>query len=130
MRRPRTPYSNGRLVEHRVRQDRSFSVVIAFAVSLPMLIVSLFLLACVEDLLLWFGKRGIIPWKREATARAISARGFDVLHAVVDPGKGHELKERRTSLSYRDDEQNGAPPTSVINLATGTATIRLSQPPN
>lgn len=98
---------------------------IVWIVSLPALVVLLCLLAAVDQLLLWLGKAGILPWRRKAGNRRVSATGFEVLHAHLSVGKAQELKQRSTSLVLREDEHAaGRPRSSAIDLEAGTAVIR------
>lgn len=39
------------------------------------------------------------------------------------------LKERQSALVMRDDEEDGAPPWSTVDLRAGTAVIRLNTNP-
>ncbi|GGN39882.1 hypothetical protein GCM10011578_086900 [Streptomyces fuscichromogenes] len=67
----------------------------------------------------------MLPWRNAARQGQISATGFEQLHAALFPGKRHELKERQSALVLRDDEEDGAPPRSRVDLTVGTAVIRL-----
>ncbi|WP_293999776.1 DUF6191 domain-containing protein [Streptomyces sp.] len=58
--------------------------------------------------------------------QAVLHRGFKQLHAALSPGKQNELKERQSAPVLRDDEEeDGAPPKSTVDLPAGTAVIRL-----
>lgn len=98
---------------------------VAWFVTLPALVVLLCLLALVDQVLLWLGKAKILPWRREAGERRISATGFEVLHGQLSIGKAQELKQRQSMLVLRDDEQAGGRPNSAIDLDAGTAIVRL-----
>ncbi|WP_436841903.1 DUF6191 domain-containing protein [Streptomyces bobili] len=55
-----------------------------------------------------------------------AATGFEQLHASHSPGKRSELEERQSALVMRDDEEDGAPPNrTTVDLAGGTAVVRL-----
>ena len=97
---------------------------VAWVISLPALVVLLCVLAMVDQVLLWLGRARILPWRRKAGDRRISATGFEVLHAHLSVGKAQELKQRSTSLVLRDDEQAGGRPHSAIDLDAGTAVIQ------
>lgn len=97
---------------------------VAWMVTLPALVVLLCLLALVDQVMLWLGKAGVLPWRRKAGQRRVSATGFEVLHGHLSVGKAQELKERQTTLVLRDDEQAGGPPNAAIDLDSGTARFR------
>lgn len=68
-----------------------------------------------------------LPWQRlrrmgEADQ---SNTAFDEFTAVVNGNKTVEMEQRRVELLLRDDEGDGAPPRSSIDLARGTAFIVL-----
>ncbi|MFJ3666452.1 DUF6191 domain-containing protein [Streptomyces sp. NPDC090106] len=96
-----------------------------FFMTLPGLVVLLTLLAFLDQLLLRAGRAGILPWRNAARRGQVSATGFEQLHAALSPGKQNELKERRSALVMRDDEEDGAPPRSTVDLNAGSAVIRL-----
>ncbi|MCX5331294.1 MULTISPECIES: DUF6191 domain-containing protein [unclassified Streptomyces] len=96
-----------------------------FFMTLPGLVVLLTVLAFVDQLLLRAGRAGVLPWRNAARQGQVSATGFEQLHAALSPGKQHELKERQSALVMRDDEEDGAPPRSTVDLTSGKAVIRL-----
>ncbi|MFF7978588.1 DUF6191 domain-containing protein [Streptomyces sp. NPDC007901] len=96
-----------------------------FFMTLPGLVVLLTVLAFVDQLLLRAGRAGVLPWRNSARQGQISATGFEQLHAALSPGKQNELKERQSALVLRDDEEDGAPPRTTVDLTAGTAVIRL-----
>ncbi|MEU9060536.1 DUF6191 domain-containing protein [Streptomyces sp. NPDC048430] len=101
----------------------------AVFMTLPGLVVGLTLLAFVDQLLLRAGRAGVLPWRNGARQGQISATGFEQLHASFSPGKQNELKERQSALLMRDDEEDGAPPNrTTVDLAMGTAVVRLPKP--
>ncbi|ELP63156.1 DUF6191 domain-containing protein [Streptomyces turgidiscabies] len=98
----------------------------AFAMTLPGLVVLLTVLAFADQLLLRAGRAGVLPWRNSARQGQISATGFEQLHATFSPGKQNELKERRSALILRDDEEDGAPPhRTTVDLEDGIAIIRM-----
>ncbi|MEU5316887.1 DUF6191 domain-containing protein [Streptomyces sp. NPDC021056] len=96
-----------------------------FFMTLPGLVVLLTVLAFVDQLLLRAGRAGVLPWRNAARQGQVSATGFEQLHAALSPGKQSELKERQSALVMRDDEEDGAPPHSTVDLTSGKAVIRL-----
>jgi hypothetical protein len=100
-------------------------VQVVFFLTLPGLVVVLTVLAFVDQLLLRAGRAGVLPWRNAGRQGQVSATGFEQLHAALSPGKQHELKERQSALVMRDDEEDGAPPRSTVDLTSGKAVIRL-----
>lgn len=101
---------------------------VAWLVTMPALIAALTALAIVDQILLWLGKARILPWRRKGRERRVSATGFEMLHGHLSPGKAQELKQRATSLMMRDEQDEGAPPRSRVDLDAGLAIIRLPAP--
>lgn len=98
----------------------------AVFMTLPGLVVLLTALTFADQLLLRAGRAGLLPWRNSARQGQISATGFEQLHASLSPGKQHELKERRSSLVLRDDEEDGAPPhRTTVDLEGRTAVVRI-----
>ncbi|MGW4381829.1 DUF6191 domain-containing protein [Kitasatospora sp. NPDC004531] len=56
--------------------------------------------------------------------RGVGAQAGEELHALLYAGKRVQLEQRRIELVLRDDEHDGAPPRTGIDLAAGTARIR------
>ncbi|WP_406192765.1 DUF6191 domain-containing protein [Kitasatospora sp. NBC_01560] len=56
--------------------------------------------------------------------RGTGAIATEELHALLYPSKRIQLEQRRIELVLRDDENEGAPPKTGIDLTAGTATIR------
>ncbi|MFD8725993.1 DUF6191 domain-containing protein [Streptomyces sp. NPDC059629] len=96
-----------------------------FFMTLPGLVVLLTVLAFVDQLLMRAGRAGVLPWRNAGRRGQISATGFEQLHAALSAGKQNELKERQSALVLRDDEEDGAPPRSTVDLTAGTAVIRI-----
>ncbi|MFF3785361.1 DUF6191 domain-containing protein [Streptomyces sp. NPDC001933] len=94
--------------------------------TLPGLVIGLTAVAFLDQLMLRAGRAGLLPWRNSARQGQVSATGFEQLHASFSPGKQSELKERRSALLMRDDEEDGAPPhRSTVDLDGGRAVIRL-----
>ncbi|MGW1611440.1 DUF6191 domain-containing protein [Streptomyces sp. NPDC002285] len=96
-----------------------------FFMTLPGLVLLLTVLAFLDQLALRAGRAGWLPWRNVARQGQISATGFEQLHASFSPGKQSELEERRSALVMRDEDEDGAPPRSTVDLGRGTAVIRL-----
>ena len=99
---------------------------IVWVISLPALVVLLTLVAFVDQCMLRLGKAGVLPWRRGSDNRAVSATGFEVLHASMSYGKAHELRQRQTSLVLRDDAEAAAPPSCSVDLDRGTIVFRAA----
>jgi hypothetical protein len=84
-----------------------------WAMSLPGLVCLLVVLAVVE----------LVVRRRRGTP--LSAVGFEQLGATFEAGKADELEHRKSELMMRDDEEDGAPPRSRVDLDGGTASIKL-----
>ncbi|MGK4582656.1 DUF6191 domain-containing protein [Kitasatospora sp. HPMI-4] len=99
-----------------------------FAVLL--IVVPLFLAAAVKTALARAQRRGLLPGRlavyAEPGTRGAGATATEELHALLYPGKRVQLEERRIALVLRDDEHDGAPKRTGIDLAAGTA--RISRP--
>lgn len=85
-----------------------------WAMSLPGLVTLLFVLAVIE----WVVRR-----KKGGTPLATIS--FDELGATFEGGKRDELEHRKEERQRRDEEGDGAPPRSRVDLDGGTAVIRL-----
>jgi hypothetical protein len=97
--------------------------------TLPGLVILLTAVAFVDQLMLRAGRAGMLPW-RGGRQGQITATGFEQLHATFSPGKQNELDERKSSLMLRDEEGDGAPPRSKVDLDQGTAVIRRDPRPD
>ncbi|GHE86847.1 hypothetical protein GCM10018785_63150 [Streptomyces longispororuber] len=91
--------------------------------SFPAFACLLVLSALVESAWRWFTGLGLIPWLRRRTGPSLSSIAFDEFTAVVNGNKAWELEHRRVELLRRDDEDDGAPPRSAVDLTGGTAVI-------
>ncbi|GAA3933204.1 hypothetical protein GCM10022244_47200 [Streptomyces gulbargensis] len=96
-----------------------------FMSSFPAFAAALALCALVESAWRWFTGLGLFPWLRRRTGRSLSSIAFDEFTMVVNGNKAVELRQRRVELLRRDDESDGAPPRSTVDLDRGTAFIVL-----
>ncbi|WP_189274881.1 DUF6191 domain-containing protein [Kitasatospora griseola] len=70
-------------------------------------------------------RRATARWAgRTETGCGVGAQAGEELHALLYAGKRVQLEQRRIELVLRDDEHDGAPPRTGIDLAAGTARIR------
>ncbi|MFJ9642073.1 DUF6191 domain-containing protein [Streptomyces sp. NPDC004244] len=93
--------------------------------TLPGLALLLTAVAFLDLALVHAGRAGLLPWRWNGRRGQVPATGFEQLHASFSPGKQNELKERQSALVMRDDEEDGAPPRSRIDLTAGRAVIHL-----
>lgn len=98
-----------------------------FALSIPGLVIAMLALCFVDQVLLRTRPGLALPWRGRA---GMSSTGFDLLQTVFQPGRQHELDRRHTELLRRDDDEEGAPPRSRVDLVRGTATLRVPSDPH
>ncbi|MFG3257333.1 DUF6191 domain-containing protein [Streptomyces sp. NPDC048172] len=91
--------------------------------SFPAFVCLLALFALAEGVWRWTTGLGVLPWVRRRSGRSLSSIAFDEFTAVVNGNKTAELEQRRVELLLRDDETDGAPPRSSVDLTGGTARI-------
>ncbi|MFF8769976.1 DUF6191 domain-containing protein [Kitasatospora sp. NPDC015120] len=100
---------------------------LVFAMTVPGLVCVLVVLAFVDQLALRARRSRLVPWRGTGREGQISATGFEQLHAQFAAGKQHQLDERQSSLMLRDEEDDGAPPRTRVDLAAGV--VVLVRPP-
>ena len=93
-----------------------------FALTLPGLVILLVILAVVERTCSQLRQRGLLCAQPRP---GLSAGGLDLLAAAVSPGKAIELEQRRVEDQMREDEHDGAPPRSRIDLQGRVIYLRL-----
>ena len=103
-------------------------LVLMSIISVPGLVLLLFGIATVDRIGLAANRRLRLPWRKAEDGRPMAAVGIDELHAIYYAGKRHELDERQSSLMLRDEEGDGAPPRSEVDLDAGAAIIRVPPP--
>ncbi|MEV6876272.1 DUF6191 domain-containing protein [Amycolatopsis sp. NPDC051128] len=93
---------------------------VVWAMVFPMLVVLLFLLAVLE---VW-GRR-FLPWHRRGDGpRMASAVATEEVEAILGGTKQHELEQRQVQLMLVDDEADGAPPRTHVDLDAGKIVFR------
>ncbi len=90
------------------------------ALTLPGLVLLLVALAGAEQLCSRLGRRSPVT-RRER--HALAAGGLDVFSAALAPGRAVDLEQQRIQETKRDDVEDGAPPTSTVDLAGGVAVL-------
>jgi hypothetical protein len=102
------------------------NVAFLIAFTIPGLVLGLVVLAAIDRMGLWANRRLRLPWRRDEQGRGVSAVGVDELSAFFQGTKRQQLDDKRSSLVLRDEENDGAPPRSTVDLDGGTAVIRRS----
>ncbi|MEV8323320.1 DUF6191 domain-containing protein [Kitasatospora sp. NPDC056731] len=91
------------------------------------LVAAFFLLAAARQFVLraqrpaWVLQR--LQRRDDLSERGVGATATEELHALLYASKRVQLEQRRIELVLRDDENDGAPPKTGIDLNAGTATI-------
>ena len=89
--------------------------------TLPALVIALTILGVVELVVArrrhsrGAGKRGT----------AMASTGFDILQEALYPSKKHEVEQREHEALVYEEDAEGAPPRSRIDLVRGTAHLHL-----
>ena len=97
-----------------------------FALTLPGLVVLLIAAAVIEHLLHARTPREADPERLYPKRRgAVTGAGLDVLAVTLDPASRHAVDQREHERVWRDEDEEGAPPRSRVDLAGGTAHLRL-----
>ncbi|MEU1782238.1 DUF6191 domain-containing protein [Streptomyces abikoensis] len=94
-------------------------------------VIPLFVLAAVQYVVRQARRRGWLPGRsreRERGSRGMGATATEELHALIYPSKRAQLEQRRIELVLRDDEQDGAPRRTGIDLDAGVARLERHGP--
>lgn len=86
------------------------------AMTLPALVLALTALGVVEV---------VRARLRGTDGTAVSSTGFDVLAQALGPTKIYQIEQRDHEALLAETDEDGAPPRSRVDLAAGTAIIRL-----
>ncbi|MEV4256548.1 DUF6191 domain-containing protein [Spirillospora sp. NPDC049652] len=92
--------------------------------SVPGFLLGLLAFAVLDHLGWWAHRRLRLPWRRDDTGRPVSSVAVAELGAFFHGTHRHQQDQRASSLMLRDDETDGAPPRTRIDLAAGTAVVR------
>jgi hypothetical protein len=99
------------------------------ALSLPLLVLAIVLLASLEGLLSRFAGKGIMPWMRGNRRHSLSRTSLEQFTLTVNGDAQTVLDQGDHEMMMRDEEDDGAPPTvnpaKAIDLESGVARIRL-----
>lgn len=93
-----------------------------------LIVIPLFLLAALRKCAQLAQDRGWLPGRLAGTrfgSRGVGATATEELHALIYPSKRVQLEQRRIELVLRDDEEDGAPPRTGVDLDAGT--VRIEQ---
>jgi Family of unknown function (DUF6191) len=98
-------------------------VAFAFALTIPGLAVGLVVLGVVDVVL--FRRRGRRLLRRHGSRdSSIAPVAYDEAAAFFMPGKRTELEVRQAASMLRDHPDDGAPPTTAVDLERGTVVVR------
>jgi hypothetical protein len=86
------------------------------AMTLPALVVALTVLGVLEMM---------SAKNRGRRGSAMSSTGFDILQEALYPSKKHEIEQRDHEALMAEEDAEGAPPRTRIDLDKGTAHIHL-----
>lgn len=95
-----------------------------------LIVIPLFVLAALRSVVRSAQHRGLLPGRMEGPEpgrRGLGATATEELHALLYPSKRVQLQQRKVELVLREDEHNGAPKRSGIDLAAGIARIVRSR---
>jgi hypothetical protein len=90
------------------------------AMTLPALVLLLFVLGMIE---LAAARR-----RPGAKGTAMSSTGFDILQEALYPSKKHEVEQREHESLMAEEDADGAPPRTRIDVDGGTAHVHLPRP--
>lgn len=93
--------------------------------TIPGLAIALVAFAALDHAGLWAHRRFRLPWRRGETGRPVSAVAVGELDVFFHGTHRHQQEQRGSSLMLRDEEDDGAPPLSRVDLDAGTAIVRL-----
>ena len=96
--------------------------------SFPGLAAAIVVLVALERFGLWFSGRSWVPWRRKHAGMPISATVLDVFGTVTDPGRGIDRQEQHAKMLQREDDEEGAPPRTKVDLDNGR--VWLAAPNN
>ena len=91
---------------------------VIFAMTLPGLVIAITIAGVIELLV----SRNRTSESTKAR-RPVASAGFDILGLTLAPETKHRLEFDNSSRMLREDEADGAPPRSRIDLDARTATI-------
>lgn len=89
---------------------------LVFALTLPGLVIALTILGVLEI---------VRARSRHQHGTTMASTGFDILQEALYPSKRYELEQREHEALVVEEDAEGAPPRSRIDLARGTAHLRL-----
>ena len=86
-----------------------------FAMTLPALVIALCVLGVIELAARKAGRRG----------PTVSAGGFEFMSGLMQPSRRIWVEQREHEALMQEDDEEGAPPRSRVDLDAGTARIVL-----
>ncbi|MFC4607868.1 DUF6191 domain-containing protein [Streptomyces maoxianensis] len=92
---------------------------------LPALALLLFICCGTELVLRRFFKGRSILFRRSGSRRPVTGAAFDEFNLIFNGNKLVEIEQQQLQEVLRDEEGDGAPPRTRIDLAKGTAHVVL-----
>jgi hypothetical protein len=93
--------------------------------ALPALALLLFVCCAAELAMRRFKGRSVMGSRRGPAKRPLTGSAFDEFVLVFNGNKSIEIEQQQQAEVRRDEEGDGAPPRTRIDLATGRARIVL-----
>ncbi|QTD96028.1 hypothetical protein S1361_01655 [Streptomyces cyanogenus] len=93
--------------------------------ALPVLAFLLFVCGAAELMMRRFRRRSVLHRGRGPEDRPLTGSAFNEFDLVFNGNKSIEIEQQRHEANRRDDQDDGAPPHTRIDLAGGIARIVL-----
>ena len=93
--------------------------------ALPALSFLLFVCGAAELMMRRFRRRSVLHRGRGSEHRPLTGSAFNEFDLVFNGSKSMEFEQQQQEANRRDDQDDGAPPHTHIDLAGGTARIVL-----
>ncbi|MFJ1730894.1 DUF6191 domain-containing protein [Streptomyces sp. NPDC088254] len=96
--------------------------------ALPALAFLLFVCGAAELMMRRFKRRSVLDRGRGPEHRPLTGSAFNELDLVFNGNKSIEIEQQQHAANRRDDQDDGAPPHTRIDLVGGT--VRIVLPPD
>ncbi|MET9452273.1 DUF6191 domain-containing protein [Streptomyces cinerochromogenes] len=107
------------------RAPRFSRMLAMWGAALPALAFLLFVCGAAELMMRRFRRRSVLRRGRGPEHRPLTGSAFNEFDLVFNGNKSIEIEQRQQEANRRDDQDDGAPPNTRIDLAGGTARIVL-----
>lgn len=104
---------------------RFFRMLAMWGAALPALAFLLFVCGAAELMMRRFKRRSVLHRGRGPEHRPLTGSAFNEFDLVFNGNKSIEIEQQQHEANRRDDQDDGAPPNTRIDLARGTARIVL-----